>query len=221
MYTAPPPKITIQRVSSELWGTALFTSDLWSVADPVLSLVGAEDGSAVRWGTEVRALWSSIGLAVRFRCHDSDPWATLSKRDAPLWREEVVEVFLGDPNGGRDEYFELEVNPLGALFDARVRNPSGDRTVAPLHVDPAWSCKGILWGVGRERTGKDWWAVFALPWSGLEAREVPRQLRANFYRVERPRDPDAVEELSAWSPPLRAPADFHLPSRFGTLLLAP
>lgn len=222
MSGAPPGKAVIPRLSSELWGNALFGEELWSASELLGALVRAEDGLAARWPTGLRVVWSSVGLAVRFDCSDPDPWATLSGRDDPLWQEEVVEVFLQSGGDTPDRYFELEVNPLGALFDARVLNPVGDRRLAPLEVDPSWSCRGILWGAGRNAFDATWWVVLAIPWRGLDLDCAPERCRANFFRVERPRGPEAREaELTAWSPTLSTPADFHRPSRFGTLLLSP
>lgn len=220
MNGASPREAFIPRLSSELWGNALFGKELWSASELLDPLVRAEDGLPAHWPTGVRVAWSSVGLAVRFDCVDPDPWATLSRRDDPLWQEEVVEVFL--QGADLDRYFELEVNPLGALFDAQVRNSAGDRRIAPLEVDASWRCGGILWGVGRDGLDSTWWAVLAIPWRGLNLDCAPERCRANFFRVERPRGSGASEaEFTAWSPSLSTPADFHRPSRFGTLVLSP
>ena len=65
-------------------------------------------------------------------------------------------------------------------------------------------------GTGTER--QDWWAELSIPW------EKPSKIwRANFYRVERPRD--GAPEFTCWSPTLTNPADFHKPARFGLLEL--
>ena len=40
------------------------------------------------------------------------------------------------------------------------------------------------------------------------------QWRMNLYRIER----GEAEEFTAWSPTLKSPPDFHVPSRFGTLV---
>jgi Carbohydrate family 9 binding domain-like len=49
------------------------------------------------------------------------------------------------------------------------------------------------------------------------ARTVAPRWRANFYRIERPRD--GKPELSCWSPTFTEPPDFHRPDRFGVLEL--
>ncbi|MEM8997744.1 MAG: carbohydrate-binding family 9-like protein, partial [Acidobacteriota bacterium] len=199
------------------------------------------------WGGVVG--WAG-GVLVGFVWRSPRAGPPLRRRPAPLWREEVVEVFLApvpdgasavspatspasapavspasapavSPASAPAVYYEIEVNPLGALFDARVHNPDIDR--ATMRVETAWDWPDIRWRAGRHGAGHDWWATLDLPFSGLgfEA-EPPARWMANFYRVERPGgaggDP-ADAEYSAWAPTLVEPADFHRPDRFGLLEL--
>jgi hypothetical protein len=102
------------------------------------------------------------------------------------------------------------------LLDLTVHNPSGER--GDMVTDFAWDCPGIRWAAGREDGANHWWAIFAIPWASIGAGEdLPRLWRANFYRIERPRDGEA--EFSCWSPTLTDPADYHKPARFGYLEL--
>lgn len=182
----------------------------------VVSELWLVDGSApTRQHTTVRVWWSRVGLGVRFDAEDDDPWATLTGHDQPLWQEEVVELFFAPGVETPREYFEIQVNPLGAVFDARVTSPHGDRR--EMTVDTSWHCAGIE--VRAEGTPRGWSAEVLLPWSGLGIGEKPpRFWRANFYRIDRPRDARPVE-LGCWSPTLTDPGDFHRPARFGVLEL--
>jgi hypothetical protein len=85
-----------------------------------------------------------------------------------------------------------------------------------MTADIAWDCPGLRWQAGHGVEREDWWAELAIPWRSI-ADDVPKLWRANFYRVERPRDGEA--EYTAWSPTLTRPADFHKPARFGVLEL--
>lgn len=187
-------------------------------------LCRSQDGGEPEQATRVRVAWSEWALHVRFACADRDAWGTFTQRDDPLWQEEAVEVFLAPGEAAPRAYAELEVSPAGVLFDAWIENPDSLRATMRTRVE--WDCPGVAWEVGR--TGgaggsrQDWWAELALPWAGLLAGDaaveaLPRAWRANFYRIERPRDGEA--ELSAWSPTLVDPADFHQPGRFGVLQL--
>ena len=95
----------------------------------------AENGLKPRQGTQVKAGWDAEYLRLFFFAEDSRPWATLTERDAPLYKEEVVEVFL-DPVGDLGAYFEFEVNPNNAVLDLCVRKiRSGYRK------DFRWRCE--------------------------------------------------------------------------------
>ena len=151
--------------------------------------------SELRWPTTVRLSWDSRALRIHFECADDRAWATHTERDAPLWQEEVVEVFLAPGSADPTVYYELEVNPLGALFDARVHSPELERST--MKVDLAWDWPGIGWRVesqlreSESRASEDWSTELELPWSGLDLPStLPRLWRANFYRVERPDGPE-------------------------------
>jgi hypothetical protein len=155
----------------------------------------------------VRVAWTEEELRVLFHAEDTHAWATLTERDAPLYEEEVVEVFL-DPTGDLASYFEIEVNPLNAVLDLVLRrNRSG------YAKDFAWRCEGLRTAVVK--TDAAWSAELAIPFRSLMA-EPPKAgdcWRVNFCRIDRP--PGVPRELTSWSPAGRA--NFHTPERFGTL----
>jgi len=164
----------------------------------------------------VRLCWDERSLHVRFDCEDRDAWGTYRRRDDPLWEEEVVEVFLAPGEADPVRYAELEVSPLGTLFDAILHNPTSLR--ADMTADVAWDCPGLVWQAGRGADRQDWWAELSIPWEPVGGSS--RIWRANFYRIERPRrPPDTEPEFTCWSPTLTDPADFHKPARFGVLEL--
>jgi len=166
--------------------------------------------------TRVRLCWDEAAFHVRFDCEDRDAWGTYRQRDDPIYEEEAVEIFLAPGEADPVRYFELEVSPLGVVFDARIHNPTSRR--ADMTGDPTWNCPGLRWAAGSGSVRQDWWAVLSIPWHGVAPPgELPRIWRANFYRIERPRDGEP--EFSCWSPTLTRPADFHKPARFGFLEL--
>jgi hypothetical protein len=142
--------------------------------------------------------------------------ATRLDHDAPLYEEDVVEAFLAPESPQR--YFELEVNPRGTTFDARIESPDGVRLT--MLVDRRWDCDGLLTAVRTvvESDGAmsvD--TVLRLPFASLDLT-TPRSgqaWRGNFFRVDR--HPRRGDEFSAWQPTMRSPADFHVTGAFGTL----
>lgn len=183
---------------------------------PHFSLDHLADGAGPpAQSTRVRLCRDGQALYVRFDCADRDAWGTYERRDDPIYKEEAVEVFLAP--GGEDpaRYYEFEVSPRGVLFDAAVHNPTSQR--ADMVADPSWDCPGLRWQAGTGDAAQDWWAALAIPWSAVSPDPRPQAWRANFYRIERPRD--GAPEFSCWSPTLTSPADFHKPARFGVLEL--
>jgi len=149
-------------------------------------------------------------LLVRFDGRDRGVVATLTGRDDPLWKEDVFEVFLS-PHDPPTAYFEFEVNPLGALFDARIESPEGRRET--MRVDVSWNCPGLS---ARVRRREDRWsALLTIPLAPMGG-ESATAWRANFYRIDR----GERDEYSAWNPTGADPPDFHVPERFGYLQLS-
>ena len=175
----------------------------------------ANDGSEARFTTRVELAWDEAGLEVIFTCQDEDAWSTFLHHDDPLWQEEAVEVFLAVGAADPQVYYEVELSPRGVTFDARVENPDSLR--ATMKVDTGWSWQGLAAAVRQLPERQDWQARLFLPWQGLGQATPPPILRANFYRIERPRQGQA--EFSCWSPTRKDPPDFHQPQHFGTLLL--
>jgi len=178
------------------------------VALPPIRLTDARMGACPRLSTAVRVGIRGAKLCVRFDGRDDGVVATYRERDAPLWEEDVFEVFLAPEDPPR-RYFEFEVNPLGALFDARVESPELSRS--SMRVDTSWNCPGLQ---ARVTCRPDRWsALLTIPLAGLCDGPPPARWRANFYRIDR----GAADELTAWSPTYANPADFHVPERFGVV----
>ncbi len=178
----------------------------------------ADGSDLARQQTVVLARADATALCLQFGCADDDPWATLRGRDEPLWSEECVEVFISPGADDPVRYFEFEVNPLGALFDARIHNPTGQR--ADMTADVAWDCPGVEWRATIHPDKRHWAAWLTVPWASLlEANTpLPREWRVNFHRIDRPSDGRAPE-FSSWASTLTTPPNFHVPARFGRLRL--
>lgn len=184
--------------------------DPWAVppgCQPV-PMVRAIDGGTPRLATEIIIYFDDEYLMIIFRAEDDDIVATMYDHDAPLWQEDVVEAFLA-PAGGTT-YYELEVNPLGTTFDARIESPDGVR--ATMRADVSWTCDGLFTAVRRVGSSVD--TVLRVPFAPIGGRPA----RANFFRVDRSRAHG--DEYSAWRPAMKTPADFHVVAAFGELAFA-
>ena len=181
------------------------------------SFRSAVDGASPRLETRVTLWHDQRCLHVLFTAADDHVQATHRQHDAPLYEEDVFEAFLapGDPA----VYYELEINPLGTLFDARIASPDGVR--GTMHADRGWTCDGMT-GLIRSIIASDGTrqvdTLLRIPFASLGCA-VPsdgERWRGNFFRIDR--HPARGDEYSAWQPTLRDPADFHVAAAFGTLV---
>jgi alpha-galactosidase len=192
----------------------------WSVPPNarLLRFTRSHDGAPGRLATEVAVYYNPTALFIVFAGRDDQIVATMREYDAPLWKEDVLEAFLSPADPA--VYFEIEVSPLGTMFDARIVSPFGDR--ATMRVDQHWTCIGAWNAVMREYDDGafSFRTVLSLPFSSLDrnAPAVGEQWRANFYRIDRS---PAGDEYTAWRPTYRNPPDFHVPVAFGTLMFRP
>jgi hypothetical protein len=205
------PHLRVARAPSVF---ALEDEKAWCAYDAITPLYLADGSAPASQQTRVRVCFDDDALYVRFDCDDREIWGTYTRRDEPLYEQEVVEVFIAPDAQDLVHYFEFQISPNGVLFDATVYNPTSTRD--HLQWDESWLCPGIRWMAQRADAKNFWWGAFALPWAGITRDgKIPSVCRANFYRIERPRDGET--EYSCWSPTLTQPADFHKPARFGYL----
>jgi hypothetical protein len=176
----------------------------------------ASDGAPPRLATTVAAWFDEKYLSVLFSTADDYVRSTLVQHDAPLYEEDVVEIFLAPDS--LLQYVELEVSPRGTLFDARIESPDGHR--GTMKVDRAWNCEGLVAAIRSVKeangaTSCD--TIVRVPFAALD-RRVPvdgETWRVNFFRIDR--HPELGDEYSAWQPTMKTPPDFHVPAAFGTL----
>ncbi|MGQ9736944.1 MAG: carbohydrate-binding family 9-like protein [Armatimonadota bacterium] len=176
--------------------------------------------------TTARLLWDKQYLYVGFECEDPDVWSDYTQRDAYVWEGEAVEVYL-DPSGKGQNYKEIDLNPLGALIDLNTPEAK-DGDPGDVEQNARWNAVGLRWatsisGTPNDRSDRDtgWTAELAIPLNEILSGDgkvyVGDTWRAQFYRIERPKDTtDATAEFLAWSPT----DTFHRPDRFGVIAFA-
>jgi hypothetical protein len=197
------------------------------------ALLGADDAAwkaaaAIGWGearyhTRFRAVWTERAVYVRFDATDPNPWHTMTTKDAHLWEEEVVELFL-DPAHQGFNYFELEINPANVVCDVRMLSAYPN-----VKSDLEWDHEGLETRVTplRDAAGAavGWTATAFIPWNGFRSLPVPERIalppkvgdvwRFNAYRIKRPGGPSNPKDgalFAAWSP--TGTPSFHTPPAF-------
>ena len=186
-------------------------SPFWQGIEPV-SLRDNLGAPAPAQRTRVRTAHDAASWRVLFEVEDARPWATLTAHDAPLWTEEAVEVFI-DPVGDLESYFEIEINPLGAVCNLVLR-----RSASGWTKNFAWNVENLA-SHARVIPG-GWAAELAIPFASLlgQPPEPGARWRVNFLRIDRPHGAGTEADLSAWSP--TGVRNFHRPQHFGIVEFA-
>jgi hypothetical protein len=223
----------VKRTETPLVIDGMMDEQAWAEAATTEYFVEQESGDSVPHPTQARLLWDDHYLYVGFICDDPDVWSTLTGRDAHLWEEENVEIF-GDPDGDEKNYFEMEFNPLGTIFDQVVDHSwmEGDN-----NEDRSWNLQGLKVGVSVAGTVNDvsdtdtaWYCEVAIPYdslpdSVLSAASRPAggvSWRLQLARYNRNRDDQGNvtgdPETSLWN--MTGNPWFHVPSRFGKIIFS-
>jgi len=194
---------------------------------------------APRWRTRVKMLWDDTYLYIGAELEEPHVWGTITQRDAVIFKDNDFEVFI-DPDGDTYNYYELEINALGTVWDLFLPKPYRDGGKA---VD-AWDIEGLQAAVHIQGTindpsdRDDYWTVeLAFPWSAMTehapTKRAPRdgeRWRINFSRVQwrlevidgayrKLTDPDTGEPLAednwVWSP--QGAVNMHMPEMWGVV----
>ena len=137
----------------------------WGEVASLPPFILADGSGPAQQQTVVRVCYDAQALYVHFDCADADIWGTYTRRDEPIYDEEVVELFLAPGEAEPVHYDEFEISPNGVLFDVRVHNPTSQR--ADMAVDVAWDCPDIRWGAERNDEANHWSAFLVVPWAAV------------------------------------------------------
>lgn len=195
-----------------------------------------------RFATHARMLWDDRYFYIAAEMEEPHVWGTLTKRDSVIFHDNDFEVFI-DPNGDRNEYYELEINALNTVWDLFLPKPYRDGGSARNE----WDIVGLKTAVRIDGTlnnpadrDKGWTVEMAIPWKVLG--EYAHQSappadgdvwRVNFSRVEWQHEivdgkyhkvANTKEDNWVWSP--QGVIDMHRPEmwgkvRFSTSVRAP
>jgi hypothetical protein len=188
-------------------------SDFWKIAPSIWMRTNNYGQPVPGHQTEVRLRWTDQNLYFLFLCPYQDlqvrEGTPLLDRATPqLWRCDVAEVFVGRCSDFMQRYCEFETSPRGEWLDLQIETPP-QGGIAATALRSGFSTSARI----EEEKGQ-WFALLRIPYHCVNSgRPVAgARLRLNFFRSQG-RTPVEI----AWQPTYDA--SFHLPSRFGTLLL--
>jgi len=226
--TAVPLEID-GRLTEAAWQAAEWSEDFVDIE--------GEIKPAPRWRTRVKMLWDESYLYIGAVLEEPHVWANLTERDAVIYRENDFEVFI-DPDGDTYNYYELEINALGTVWDLFLNKPYREGGKA----QSGWDIEGLkaavtVQGTVNDPTNRDesWTVELALPWDALvphapegRAPGDGERWRVNFSRVQwhleviegvygKVTNPETgkplPEENWVWSP--QGAVNMHIPEMWG------
>ena len=205
-------QLTCTRTSASYQGDFLRVQ--WEIVPLSSPFVHSHGRGGNCYKTQVQAAWDKDYLYLRFHCQDDEIVANMLRRDDPLYDEEVVEAFIAPTSLG--QYFEFNLSPRNVVFDSLIQH---DGTKATGY--PNWDCSGLRHGVFRRNASSsqfgDWDGYLAISFQCLNITPSSGQvMRVNFFRIKR----RGGDQYLAWSPTHAEPANFHIPHKFGELILA-
>jgi hypothetical protein len=190
--------------------------DAWRQAQP-LWLTGDRGGKTVHRSrhAEVRLLWTTSALHVRFACRQEEPLVVNPRpslkhkcRELPGW--DVCELFLAPDPARPRRYCEFEAAPTGEWFDLIVEH-TAEGCARDLMWDSQMTC------AARQR-GQELVIAMKLPFGPMEWTPKAGDCRwGNLFRCV---GSEPTRGYLAWRPVgIEAPGtSFHAPSAFGQFL---
>ena len=184
--TTSPPRID-GRLEDAAWNVASWTETFGDI-------IGLEEPPPT-WRTRAKLVWDFEYLYVAAEMEEPHLWATLTERDAIIYRDHDFEVFL-DPDGDGLEYYEIEINALGTVFDLFLPKPYNMGGQARIDWDlPGLRSAVHLAGTLNDPSDQDlgWTVELAIPWAELtppDARDGPAA--PPDTRDDLPAPPDAA-----------------------------
>lgn len=203
----PMPNYMVRRAKGPITLDGKDAEPDWKLAQVSRTFEVAEDGPAVEGATRARLLWDDKNLYAFIEVEDSDVHSQYAKQDDPLWKEDVVELFI-DADRNRRGYVELQVNPRNAHFDAWFPVTRGKES----HFEWQSGMKSAVQvkGTVDERGDRDegWSAEIAIPLADVKGMDAAMKVaippspgdkwRLNVIRVDLPRGAKGVA-ASSWS----------------------
>ena len=216
------------------WAKAAYTEDF---AD-----ISGEGFPKPHLNTKAKIMWDDNYLYIGAELEEPNVWAKITEHDAVIYHDPDFEIFI-DPDNDGQNYFEIEVNPLGTLFELFVQKPYRAETRA--FVTFSWDCPGLkidthVYGTINDSrdTDKGWSVEAAIPRKAIAAEfdnnlKAGNYLRIGFSRVQwqtvtdengnTHRKTDAEGKLlpeDNWTWPSTGQIAMHMPERWAYLYLS-
>ncbi len=186
-----------------------------------VQFVRTRGGDARLGETAAYLCWMPDHLRVQFVNEDRDIRSPYTKRDQPIYKSEVVEMFI-DGDRDKNDYIELQASPAGVLFDSHFHG--GARQHMNKGYDSTFEVETKLFGTlnNHKDLDKRWTSTWTVPVKDIKdisgVFTLGQKIDVHMYRINHNRRNGQKQvEALALSPPLKN--DFHVLERMATLHL--
>jgi len=107
------PHYTSYKIDSAIQIDGKLDELIWQNAPRSNSFRDLISGESTIHDTRVAVLWDDDFLYVGYWIEEPNLQATLTKRDAPIYTNNDVELFIA----GKDAYYEFEINAYGTIYE--------------------------------------------------------------------------------------------------------
>ena len=192
------PHYTAYKITDTLTIDGKLDEIIWENASRSNRFTDLISGAATWLDTRAAVLWDDQNLYVGYWIEEPDVAAKLTQRDAPIYQDNDVELFIA----GQDGYYEFEINSFGTIYEvlffwmdayeqkryhqkaefrrdatgARVFNGVGYKHPRGSRIGFwKWDMPGLRSAVHIEGsinndqdTDKGWTVEIAIPWTSLK-----------------------------------------------------
>ncbi|MEP7375173.1 MAG: carbohydrate-binding family 9-like protein [Chitinophagaceae bacterium] len=107
------PHYTAFKISDTLTIDGKLDEKIWENASRSNRFTDLISGAATYLDTRAAVLWDDQYLYVGYWIEEPHVTAKLTKRDAPIYKDNDVELFIAGPDG----YYEFEINSFGTIYE--------------------------------------------------------------------------------------------------------
>ncbi|EPR69011.1 hypothetical protein ADICYQ_1956 [Cyclobacterium qasimii M12-11B] len=187
--------------------------------------------------TQMKMLWDENFLFIGIKLNEKNIWATYTERESVIFHENDIEIFI-DPDGDTHNYYEVEINALGTLWDLLLTKPykNGGKPINGWNINDFEYAIHLDGSLNDPEDEDNYWSIeMAIPWKSLSqsgpSYKAPTngdQWKINFSRVQWQIEPTEngytkkinpqtgksyPEDNWVWSP--MGLINMHLPERWG------
>ena len=191
----------------------------------------------------VDACWNKSGIVFSLHLLNQTTFITdpsYEECNSAIFNLNIAEIFVAPFNikeivSGPRCYNEIDFNPSNLIYQSGIYNDNGTLSHSLYNCNTS----GITHKAVSRPQLNSWSGSIQVPWTILNSpigcpvtektEDTPNIYRINFYRIsetellKKQENPykcnDDICYYYAWSPTLKSPASFHVPSKFGYMIL--